>query len=164
MPPQRSRTWLWATLSVMVLATAAAQAAVGFRDEVLIALPQARPLYEEACAWIGCQIGLPRLSRRLHVETSDLRQLSSTRPNQIELTVLLRNRAAVAIEYPAFELTLTNAQEQVLARRVFLPEEYLGDAGTTQAGLAGGAEMPIQLFLDTGTIVASGYRVYFFYP
>jgi predicted Zn finger-like uncharacterized protein len=164
MPPQRSHTWLWAILSALLLAAAAVQAAVAFRDQILAAWPPARPLYEKACAWLGCRIGLPRLAQRLHVEASDLRMLTGGRPNQIELTVLLRNRAAVPIEYPAFELTLTNAQEQVLARRVFLPAEYLDDPVVMQAGVPGSGELPIRLFLDTGKIAASGYRLYFFYP
>jgi len=164
LPPQRSRAWLWAVLSALLLAAAIVQAAVAFRDEILVAWPQARPLYEKACAWIGCRIGLPRLAQQLHVEASDLQLLSAARPNQIELTVLVRNRAAVPIEYPAFELALTGAQEQVLARRVFLPAEYLGDAVTIQAGMPGSGELPIRLFLDTGKIAASGYRLYFFYP
>ncbi|MGH8631820.1 MAG: zinc-ribbon and DUF3426 domain-containing protein [Burkholderiales bacterium] len=164
MPPQRSRPWLWAMLSFVLLFAALAQAAAAFRDEVLVQLPQTRPLYESACEWIGCQVGLPRLADRLHVEASDLRLLSSASPNQIELTVLLRNRAPVAIQYPAFELTLTNVQDQVLARRMFLPAEYLGDPGVRQAGLAGSSELPIRLFLDTGKITATGYRLYFFYP
>ncbi len=164
MPPQRSRFRLWLTLSVVLLITAGAQAGAVFRDKVLAALPQTRPVYEAACEQIGCRVGLPRLADRLHVEASDLQFLAGALPNQIELTVLVRNRAPVAVEHPAFELTLTDAQDQVLARRMFLPAEYLGAAGGTDAGLAAGGELPIQLFLDTGRIAAAGYRLYFFYP
>jgi predicted Zn finger-like uncharacterized protein len=164
MPPQQSRRWLWASLSVLLLTSVAAQAAVGFRDEILAAWPQSRPLYEKACQWIGCRVGLPRLARQLHVEASDLQTVTSARPNQIELTVLVRNRAPVPVEYPAFELTLTSAQDQVLARRVFLPAEYLGEAPAIGSGMPANGEVPIRLFLDTGRIAASGYRLYFFYP
>ena len=164
MPPQRSRPWLWGSLSGLLLVAALAQAGTAFRDQVLVELPQLRPLYENACEWVGCRVSLPRLAERLHVEASDLKLLDSARPNQIELTVLLRNRAPVAIEYPAFELTLTNAQDQVLARRIFQPAEYLDDRGATHAGFAGRGELPIRLFLDTGRIAATGYRLYFFYP
>jgi predicted Zn finger-like uncharacterized protein len=164
MPPQRSRPWLWTSLSGLLLVTALAQAGTAFRDQVLVELPQARPIYESACEWVGCRVGLPRPAERLHVEASDLRLLDVARANQIELTVVLRNRAPVAIEYPAFELTLTNAKDQVLARRMFQPAEYLGGPGAISAGFAGKGELPIRLFLDTGRIAATGYRLYFFYP
>jgi hypothetical protein len=78
--------------------------------------------------------------------------------------VLVRNRASVAMEYPAFELTLTNAQEQVVARRVFLPREYLEEPERIPQGLPPRAELPVRLSLDTGNVRAAGYRVYFFYP
>jgi predicted Zn finger-like uncharacterized protein len=164
MPPQGSRTWLWVMLSTALMVAAAVQAAAAFRDEILVALPAARPLYDSACERIGCRIGLPRPADRLHVEASDLQLLGNVRPNQIELTVLLRNRAPVAVEYPAFELTLTSAQDEVLARRIFLPAEYLDAAASLHGGLAGSGELPIRLFLDTGNIAATGYRLYFFYP
>ena len=74
-----------------------------------------------------------------------------------------RNRAPVEQDYPAFELTLTNSQEQTISRRVFLPAEYLQWTEAAD-GLKAGSELPIRLFLDTGELRAAGYRVYLFYP
>ena len=70
----------------------------------------------------------------------------------------------VAVEYPAFELTLTNEEERVVARRVFLPDEYLPDATIIDEGLAGRGELAVRLFLDIGPLGAAGYRIYLFYP
>lgn len=164
LPPQRRRTALWVSASVLLLAVAAIQGSIAFRDRLLASLPVLRPAYEQACHWFGCQVGLPRLADYLHVESTSLQVVDASRPNQMELTVLLRNRAAVAVEYPAFELTLTDARDQAIARRVFLPAEYLSSAADQETGLAAGAEVPIRLYLDTGKIAAAGYRVYFFYP
>jgi predicted Zn finger-like uncharacterized protein len=164
LPPARPRTGLWTTLALLMLLAAAAQAAVGFRSEILVTYPQTRALYERACGWMGCEVGLPRLAERIHIETSDLQFVDPGRPNEIELSVLVRNRASVAMEYPAFELTLTNAQEQVVARRVFLPREYLDEPERIPQGLPPRAELPVRLSLDTGNVRAAGYRVYFFYP
>ncbi len=163
-PPPRTHTGLWALLSLLAALGAAAEGAYAFRDDVLASFPQVKPAYERACAWLGCRFGLPRLSDRLNIDASDLQAIDPAHPNQIELSVMLRNRAATAVDYPAFELTLTNSQDQVLARRVFLPAEYLGDAAAGAAGLGARAELPIRLYLDTGKIEAAGYRVYFFYP
>lgn len=163
-PPPPRRTALWATLSLLLLLGAGLQTAYAFRTAMLVNYPQTRPLFDQACEWIGCSNQLPRLVEWLHIEASDLQAIEPGRANEVELTALIRNRAPVAVEYPAFELTLTNATEQVIARRVFLPAEYL-DPNVRQAeGLRGRGEMAIRLSLDTGSVRASGYRVYLFYP
>lgn len=162
-PPPR-RTALWAALSLVLLIGAGIQAAYAFRTEILVSYPQTRPLFDQACEWIGCSVRLPRLAEWLHIEASDLQAIEPGRANEVELTALIRNRAPVAVEFPAFELTLTNAAEQVIARRVFLPREYLDRDVAPQDGLRGRGELSIRLFLDTGTVRASGYRLYLFYP
>jgi hypothetical protein len=84
------------------------------------------------------------------------------RPNEMLLLLSIRNRAPIELAYPAFELTLTNSSEQAIARRIFVPEDYLPSVQTR--GLNGGTELPITLRLDTGNLHASGYRLYIFYP
>jgi len=151
------------SLSLLLLALLAFQAAYAFRTELMVLVPQSRMYYERACEWLGCTVALPRLSSFLHIEASDLKAPDPARPDEIELLVAVRNRAPVEQDYPAFELTLTNSQEQTIARRVFLPTEYLQwiDAAN---GLKAGAELAIRLFLDTGDLRAAGYRLYLFYP
>jgi hypothetical protein len=61
------------------------------------------------------------------------------------------------------ELTLTDTRDQAAARKVFAPEEYL-DGTNGERGIAGNAEAGIRLRLDTGDIVAAGYRIYLFHP
>lgn len=163
MPQPSRRTGLWLSLSLLLLALLALQGAYAFRTELMVLVPQSRVYYERACEWLVCTVALPRLSSFLHIEASDLKAPDPARPSEIELLVAVRNRAPVEQDYPAFELTLTNSQEQTIARRVFLPAEYLQwmDAGD---GLKAGAELPIRLFLDTGGLRAAGYRLYLFYP
>jgi hypothetical protein len=164
MPPQRRRAAFWAVLALALLAALAVQSAIAFRDDLLGVAPGLQAGYERVCSWLGCVVGLPRLADRLHVESSDLRVLHSARPGEIELTVLLRSRAPLAIEYPAFELALSDSANQVLARRVFLPAEYLPPGTALESGFPANSEVPIKLYLDTGSIAATGYRLYFFYP
>jgi predicted Zn finger-like uncharacterized protein len=163
MPPRRSRTLLWSLLSLLLLLAGTVQAAVAFHNEILVHYPDVRPIFEKACEWANCRIGLLRLAEQLDVESSEL-ELLGGRANQIRLNVLLRNRAPVPVEFPAFELSLTDAQDQVLLRRVFQPAEYLSDPARSAGGLAGHGELSVRLYLDTGRINAAGYRVYFFYP
>jgi len=162
--PKNPRTRLWLSLSLLLAITAIAQAAYAFRTDLMVNYPQARPLYVQICVWLSCEIGLPRLADQLDISASDLQLVNPQTRNQVELTALVRNRARVAVEFPAFELTLTNEEERVVARRVFLPDEYLPDATIIDEGLAGRGELAVRLFLDIGPLGAAGYRIYLFYP
>ena len=163
MPVVPRRTGLWVSLSLLLLALLAFQAAYAFRSELMVLVPQSRIYYQRVCEWLGCTVALPRLARYLHIEASDLKAPDPARPSEIELLVAVRNRAPVEQDYPAFELTLTNSQEQTIARRVFLPAEYLQWIDAAD-GLQAGAELPIRLFVDAGELRAAGYRIYLFYP
>ena len=163
MPESPPRTLLWTVLALMLSMVLAVQALYALRTEIMVLVPQTRSYYTRVCESLGCMIGLPRLSNYLHIEESELKAVDPSHPNEIQLLLSVRNRAPIELAYPAFELTLTNSLEQALARRVFMPAEYLPP--TAQAGgLKAGTELPIQLYLDTGALRASGYRLYLFYP
>ena len=163
MPESPRRTVLWTVLASLLAIALAGQAAYAYRTELMLLLPQTRSYYVWLCESFGCTIGLPKLSNYLHIEASDLKAVDPSHTNEIQLLVSVRNRAPVDLAYPAFELTLTNSLEQAIARRVFLPAEYL-PPGAQAGGLKAGTELPIQLFLDTGALRAAGYGLYMFYP
>ena len=163
MPEAPRRTALWTFASLLLSMVIAVQSAYAFRSELVVMLPQTRSYYERFCESLGCTIRLPELSNYLHIEASDLKAIDPSHPNEIQLLLSVRNRAPIDLAYPAFELTLTDSQEQAIARRVFLPAEYL-QAAAPMTGLKAGTELPIQLYLDTGGLRASGYRLYLFYP
>ena len=162
-PRLRHSGW-WLGLSLLLVVVGLIQAGYIFRTELMVIYPPLKPLYQSVCNRLSCEIALPRLRDQLNIEASDLRSVDPQRPNLVQLTALVRNRAPVPVEYPAFELTLTNAQQQVVARRVFLPGDYLDNDATTDDGLAGRRELSVNMYLDTGPLRAAGYRIYLFYP
>ena len=163
MPESPRRTALWAILAFVMATGLVAQAAYVFRTEMMVLLPPLRSYYPLICESIGCAIDLPKLSNYLHIEASDLKVVDPSHPNEILLLLSVRNRAPVDLAYPAIELTLTNRMEQAVARRVFLPGEFLSPAMQT-GGLKAGTEVPLELYLHTGVVRAAGYRLYLFYP
>jgi predicted Zn finger-like uncharacterized protein len=163
MPESSRRSMSWTILVVLLSIILVLQAAYAFRTQIMVLLPHSRTYYVRFCESVGCVIGLPKLSNYLHIEGSDLKVLDPLHPNEIQLLLSLRNRAPIDLAYPAFELTLTNSLEQAVARRVFLPGEYLPRTEQTD-GLKAGTELPIQLYLDIGVLRAAGYRLYLFYP
>jgi hypothetical protein len=162
--PKARNEGLWLSLLLLLVVTALVQTAYIFRTELMVVYPPLKSVYQLVCDSLTCEIGLPRLRDQLNIEASDLRSVDPQRPNLVQLTALVRNRAPVPVEYPAFELTLTNAQQQVVARRVFLPGDYLDETAQTDVGLAGRRELAINVYLDTGPLRAAGYRIYLFYP
>ena len=162
--PTMRRTGLWSALSLLLLICAIGQVGYIFRTDLMVRYPQLQPVYQSACDWLSCQIELPRLADQLNIDASDLQLVDPDKPNIVQLTALVRNRAGVPVEYPAFELTLTNAQQQVVARRIFMPVDYLDDPARASAGLGGHQELAVNLYLDTGSLRAAGYRIYLFYP
>ena len=62
------------------------------------------------------------------------------------------------------ELTLSDAQDQIVVRRAFAPEEYLSAAAEPRTGIAGNSELAVKLFIDASATTQAGYQVYLFYP
>jgi hypothetical protein len=111
----------------------------------------------------GCAVAWPRRPDLLAIEASDL-QADPARPNVLVLTATVRNRGDVAVARPALELTLTNGQDRMLARRVFAPVDYLAAPAQAAAPMAALAEVEVCIELDTGALRPAGYRLFLFYP
>lgn len=150
-------------LAVTVLAGAlVVQGAYLFREELSRELPGLRPLYVAVCEQVGCDMPLPRDAALFNIENSDL-QSEPGRPGRHMLYATVRNRAPYPQAWPHLELTLTDAQDGPLARRVFTPEEWVGSAPLGH-GFRARSETAIRLAFDTPGLQATGYRVYVFYP
>jgi predicted Zn finger-like uncharacterized protein len=160
---QNPRTATALRIAVALLAVALLlQLLYALRAPLATAMPSLRPLLEGMCAIAGCAVPLPRKTDALAIESSDL-QVDPQRPGVIVLTAALRNRGATAVQMPALELTLTNAQDQPIARRILLPNDYLERAAEAANGLRASAEINVRIELAIGELKAAGYRLYLFY-
>jgi len=155
--------YLWASLSVILFLTLIAQAGYFFRVEIAARLPGTKPVLVAYCELLQCEITLPREAEKMSIESSDL-AAHPKRANIVTLDVILRNSATYAQAYPDLELTLTDIQEQVLARRSFSPVDYLKLDGARAQGLAANREASIKLFLDTMDVEPTGYKLLLYYP
>ena len=157
--PSRGRG-LWGAGSALLLLVVAVQAAYFYRTQLAADYPGLRPVLVQICGALGCSVPLPQRHHLLKVEASDLQIIDPARPSVIQLTVTLRNPAAYDLAFPALDLVLTNTQEHTLARRIFLPREYLEPGKQAGAGIPANAEITVSLDLDTGNLGASGFRLY----
>ncbi len=161
--PSRMRTALgWIAMPVLVAALLL-QAVFHFRDALAAHMPSTRPLLVRACALAGCTVRPLRDVAALSIEASDL-QADPAHRGLLVLTATIRNRASYAIGYPHLELTLTDAQDQVVVRRALAPADYVSGTANTPAGIAGNAEVPVKLFIDASATSQAGYRLYLFFP
>ena len=133
------------------------QGAYFYRNELATRYPEAKPALVALCQQLACSFDTPRDAQAITIESHDL-QAEPSNKNVLALVALLRNRATFAQDAPHLELTLTDAQDAALARRVFVPRDYVA------AQMAANSELPVRIMLDAGQIKAAGYRLYAFYP
>ena len=165
-PPPRRFSVAWGLLAFLGFAALLAQVLHHYRTEIGVLVPDARPHLAVACEVLGCEVRLPRRPELLSIESSEL-QADGQREAVIVLNAVLRNRAPFAQEYPTLELTLTDAAEQPVARRVLAPPDYLRERRSPELvaqGIAAGAEVVLRVPLDTRQVNATGYRLYLFFP
>ena len=158
-PPPRA--WVFAAaLMGIVLAT---ELAYAFRGPIAQRYPVLRPYMESVCNAAGCRVGWSREESLLKLEDSELLEVPG-KSDEIALNARIRNLAGVAQEYPYIELTLTDITGQAAVRRVLRPTDYLGRPTTGTETIAAGAELAVQLRLETPRIKATGYELLLFYP
>jgi predicted Zn finger-like uncharacterized protein len=144
---------------VLLAALLAVQLAYTFRSQLAARSPAVRTILAGVCTVFACSVPLPHRPDLLKIEASDVHMLDPGRPGLIQLTTTLRSYADYDVAYPALDLVLTNATEHALARRIFLPAEYLDGTRDAEAGLPARAEITVALDLDTGNLNAAGFRV-----
>lgn len=163
-PPQPKRLpRAWAFGASLLAIVFMVEVAYAMRASLAQRYPALRPSFEAVCSAFGCAIPFPNNEASLKLEDSELLEVPG-KANQIALGARIRNLGAAAQEYPYLELTLTDLTGQAAARRVLRPSDYLGRPVSAGEVLAPGAELAIQLRLETRTIKATGYELLLFYP
>ncbi len=173
---ERAERWrrppVRAALAVVIVAGTlglAAQAAVEYRDLAAARFPATRPLLVQACAALGCTVDAARVIDALAVESSGLVRVEKS--NIYRLSVVLRNRAGIDVALPALDVTLTDSQGRLIARKVV----RVADLGAAQATIGAGREIALQATLQAAAAASApapalaletiaGYTIELFYP
>ncbi|MFT3757298.1 DUF3426 domain-containing protein [Thauera sp.] len=161
--PASPRQRALASLAVGLLGgLLAAQCVYLYRMEIARDLPGLRPLLETACATFGCTVPFPRDIQQISVDLSDL-QSEPGKPGQYILYATISNRAGHVQAWPHLELTLTDARDTPVARRVLAPHEWIPPAqhGDT---FASRSAVNVRLAFAAPDLAPTGYRIDKFYP
>ena len=160
--PRSSR--IWGLVSIFLLVVLTGQIVYLFRTELLIIAPGTKPYLEQYCEILNCTIPLPKQAELLSIESSDMQMGTAQRPGVITLTATVRNQAPFPQAFPSFELTLTDTQDRALASRIFTPVEYLEENINPFKAITPSNEISITLYIDSGDLNATGYRLLLLYP
>jgi predicted Zn finger-like uncharacterized protein len=141
-------------LAALVLA---AQAANHHRDVLAARWPVLRPALAAWCRAPQCRIEAPRRIDEVLVESTALTR--ATTQDAFVLSVTLRSRSDLTLALPSIDLTLTDANGRLVARRALAPSDF-----RAADVIAPHAETPLQVMLSAGTPAVVGYTVEIFYP
>ena len=154
--------WPWIAGIALSAILLFAQSAYFFRVGIAVHVPALKPALVAYCRLLNCTVPLPQDAALISIESSDL-DADTVHDNLITLNALLRNRAAYTQGFPVLSLTLNDSHDRPLARRLFLPPEYLPQDESEPSGFAANHEISIKLHLDIADLKASGYRLELFY-
>jgi hypothetical protein len=110
------------------------------------------------CRFSGCTLEAPRRIEDIVVESTALAKSASG--DAFRLSVTLRNRATTVAALPWIDLSLTDANGQLVARRALSPQDFRSRTTTMPAG----GETSLQAMMSTGAVRIAGYTVEVFYP
>lgn len=147
---------------VLMLGLLGTQLGYLYRMEIARELPGLRPLLVAACARIGCTVPYPRDADRIAIDASEL-QSEPGRPGHYLLQATLNNRAGYPQHWPHLELTLTDAGDKPISRRVLTPADWLPNTQSAEAFAARSA-VGVRIPFEAPGIAPTGYRIYLFYP
>jgi predicted Zn finger-like uncharacterized protein len=167
-----------AALSVLLLALLALQWMVQQKDSLVARDSRLAPLVQTVCSALGCNSRSPRHIDSLVIDSSSFNRLG---PDAYRLNFSLKNIAAAALQIPSLEVTLTDAQDQALVRRVLEPGLFgarsnmlaahaeLAGAVTMKVSTDGSVvsianEAPLPTSAPAAPLRVAGYRVLAFYP
>lgn len=162
-PPPPPRRWPWVIASLIALIAIVLQALLAFRVELVVLWPEAKPALVALCEIADCEVGLPAKVALVGIEASDLHP-DSEHTGRLVLAATLKSRTPFAQQFPHLELTLTDAADQAIARKVLAPADYLPPTTPIANGMQPNADIMLAIGIDAGEMTASGYRLYLFYP
>ncbi len=164
-PPEASRlaSWLWGFVAVVFALVLAGQLVWQQRSLIAAHHPALAGPIEQACAFAGCTLEPLRSVDSIVIDSFAVTEIGAA---GYRLTFNLRSNAPTPIAAPSVELSLQDAQEQTVLKRVFTPAEF----GLLRASMASNSEHAANLIFTlrepNGSPVKriSGYRLFAFYP
>lgn len=148
------------------------------RDLLASRFPALAPWLERWCQAAQCTLQAPMRLDDLQVDNIALVRTSSQGEDTYRLTAIIRNRATMPLAWPHLDLSLTDANGEIVVRRVFAVDSALAkvvsdggadapdsDAtGTVPAEVPASSSTTLQWRLQAPDLQLAGYTAELFYP
>lgn len=138
------------------------QAAFFMRTQIAAYYPVLKPLMTQLCNKADCKIDLPKHLEFIVIGESDMQEHENYQ-SVINFSTSIVNNAGYVQAYPSIELTLTNADDNAVIRKIVLPKAYLPPGTDVTSGIAAHEEIHIKLPVYVDHEVVTGYRVQLIY-
>lgn len=160
----RPLPWRWGATNALLIMILFGQIAFTYRTALTVQFPDSRAYWEGLCAVLACAVPYPQDIKRIGIEASDLQKHPTRHPEMATLNALIRNHASFSQGLPALQLSLLDAQDQLLASRVFTAQEYLPESDKSLQFMRPQQEIEVQLNFDNSHLRVWGYRLQLLYP
>ncbi|MBV6305370.1 DUF3426 domain-containing protein [Candidimonas humi] len=178
----RDRRWrgvlrvFWGGLSLLALLALLGQLAYIYRGQIADHSPELRPLLQQVCASLKCDVPYARRILLISITNSSLRALpESGAPagaknanggkdsSRMLLQLTLRNNDARAQEWPTLTLDLVDFSGSVVSKKNLAPNEYL-PSGLRGSPFAPHSEVALAVPLTVTGYHVNGYQLGKFFP
>jgi len=134
------------------------QVAVQERDRIAAVDARAKPWLLQLCEPLQCEIAPQRQIADVVIDSSSF---TKARGDSYQLALAMKSKADIPLAMPAVELTLTDAQDQPVLRRVLLPADM---TAPVELPARGEWSTSVSVIVTTGGSRVAGYRLLAFYP
>jgi predicted Zn finger-like uncharacterized protein len=131
--------------SIALLAISLGLQWVWFNRATLVAEADWRPLLEDVCAVVRCELPMRTDFSQLAIINRDVRQ-HPTVSEALLINAAFENRAEFTQPYPFFEVSFIDSTGSPVAMRRFSPAEYLAEGVDITRGVV--AQAPVQVVLE----------------
>jgi len=160
-PERQPAPFSWGQMAMTLVLGLLALAQLSWieRDD-LLQYPLGRKWLVQLCNMAGCNVPEPTNDQAFRVLERELRSAPGP-AKALRLRIVITNGASLERRPPLLQLSFTNRREQPIARRTFLPKEYLRASGIAERPLEPGQQLQAELLLQDPGPEAVGFRIEF---
>jgi hypothetical protein len=118
-------------------------------------------MLEVMCEWLQCKVSPVRQIESIVMDSSSFNKISG---DVYRLNFTLKNTALIELAPPAIEISLTDAQDQSLIKRVIGPDVLGFKSDHLAPTSESSASLTLSVNKQDGVDRIAGYRILAFYP